>query len=106
MFDWISNKPPIGYVYIFCIYTTHTHVYLYVYMYIYVYYILYCPSIYLKFFCARLPCASGIYMKLLQENYKFIIISMHILYKLKQVYLFNSLYIMQLPGTRSKLMTL
>ena len=46
------------------------------------------------------------YMKLLQENYKFIIMSMHLLCKLKQVYLFNYLYIMQLPGTRSKLMTL
>ena len=32
--------------------------------------------------------------------------SMHLLYKLKQVYLINSLYIMQLPGTSSKLMTL
>ena len=45
-------------------------------------------------------------MKLLQVNYKFIIMSMYLLYKLKQVYLINSLYIMQLPGTRSIILTL
>ena len=31
---------------------------------------------------------------------------MHLLYKLKRVYFFNSLFIMLPPGSRSKLMTL
>ena len=32
--------------------------------------------------------------------------SMHLLYEFKEVYFFYSLYIMQLPGTPAKLMTL
>ena len=31
---------------------------------------------------------------------------MHLVYKLKQVFFKNSFFLMQLPGTRSKLMTL
>ena len=34
------------------------------------------------------------------------VINMHLLYKFKEVDFFNSLLIMLLPGTRSKLMTL
>ena len=35
----------------------------------------------------------------------FINMSMHLLCKFKQVYFFDFLFIMQLPGTRSKLVT-
>ena len=38
--------------------------------------------------------------------YLFINMSMHLLYKFKEVYFFYFLFIMQLPGTRSKLVTL
>ena len=66
---------------------------------------IYCGSnIYLKFFFAQLPCASGIYMKLLLNE---ILICQCIYYvNLNNFFSFDFLIIMQLSGTRSKVVTL
>ena len=102
MLDWIPNAPPIGYEYIF-IYTKN-----YIINYIAQVIYFYCTSnIYLKFFlCETTLCKWHMYEIVTLVNYKFIIMSMHLLYKFKQVYFSNSLFIMQLPDTRVKLMAL
>ena len=96
MFDWIPNASSIGYEYIF-IYTKN-----YIINYIAQVICIYCTSnIYLKFFLCE-----TMYEIVTLVNYKFINMSMHLLYKFKQVYFSNSLFIMQLPDTRVKLMAL
>ena len=69
---------------------------------------IYCASnIYLKFFlCATTFCKWHMYEIVTVISYQFINMSMYLLYKFKQVYFFNSLFTMLLPGTHSKLKTL
>ena len=70
---------------------------------------IYCADdMYLKFFLCTTTlrnCYCEIEIVTL-VNYWFINMSVHLLHKFKQVYFFNSLFIMLLPGTRSELMTL